>query len=187
MGGPQFEERDESCWLVCSRCHGDHADEPSSWAMIWASELFEDTNSCRRHESPVNFPSPSTYRCKSGCVSTETSWAWASLPWSTRSWSWRPSRPSEPRSSRCTAAVCRSDGTADVPEVSRCCCRCRRMRRRRKRERARERERERERESSSRLTERWADLSATPLFAPPPHTSSCLPWYPSFLILLHFY
>lgn len=44
-------------------------------------------------------------------------WVWASLPWSTRSSSWLPSRPSEPRSSKCTAVVCRSnaDSTTTFP------------------------------------------------------------------------
>ena len=48
-------------------------------------------------------------------------WALASLPSSTRSWSWRPSRPSEPRSSKCTAAVCRSNEQSTRPASPRCC------------------------------------------------------------------
>ena len=55
-------------------------------------------------------------------VSAEMYWALASLPSSTRSWSWRPSRPSEPRSSKCTAAVCRSNEQSTRP-ASPCCCR----------------------------------------------------------------
>ncbi len=50
-------------------------------------------------------------------------WALASLPLSTRSWSWLPSRPSEPRSSKCTAAGCRSKKR----RVSHCSCRPTRM------------------------------------------------------------
>ncbi len=98
-------------------------------------------------------------------------WALASLPLSTRSWSWLPSRPSEPRSSKCTAAVCRSNKQSAHP-VSHCCCRhthtCRWMMWWRKGG-----------EGSPSMKERRADLSAncTPPSTPPSHISSWLPWF----------
>lgn len=126
-----------------------------------------------------------THLKKSLRVSIETYWASASLLWSTRSWFWLPSRLSEPRSSRCTAVVCRSKKkkkklTPGLPLLqTHSCVQMDDVVVKVESESARKKKRA----SSSRLKERRADLSATctPLFTPPSHTSSHLSMIPSFL------
>lgn len=104
-------------------------------------------------------------------LSTEMYWALASLPSSTRSWSWLPSRPSEPRSSKCMAAVCRSNKRS-----THCCLtpllqtQC---------ERADGWWGGEEERALPVWRKRRADLPAncTPPSTPPSHISSCLPWF----------